>query len=97
MNNASPKQFYQENLLRKKYKLPLLVDPKKPKRPLNAYLSYYQALRDSKHASMEGQPVAEQAKIVGRLYKELPESEKKVKSKKGVRKSKTILKSFLDL
>ncbi|KAG0838105.1 hypothetical protein G6F18_004646 [Rhizopus arrhizus] len=78
VNNASPKQFYQENLLRKKYKLPLLVDPKKPKRPLNAYLSYYQVLRDSKHASMEGQPVAEQAKIVGRLYKELPESEKKI-------------------
>ncbi|RCH93376.1 hypothetical protein CU097_005107 [Rhizopus azygosporus] len=75
LNNATSKQFYEENLLRKKYKLPLLKDPKKPKKPLNAYMLYFQAKKDD--PSVNGLTIQEKTKKIAQQYAQLPESEKK--------------------
>ncbi|KAG1170286.1 hypothetical protein G6F70_007825 [Rhizopus microsporus] len=75
LNNATSKQFYEENLLRKKYKLPLLKDPKKPKKPLNAYMLYFQAKKDD--PSVYGLTIQEKTKKIAQQYAQLPESEKK--------------------
>ncbi|CAO3658028.1 unnamed protein product [Rhizopus stolonifer] len=83
MNSATSKQFYEENLLRKKYKMPLLRDPKKPKRPMNGFMYYYLETRNS----LDKVTVAEQSKIVSNAYKELSEAEKQVYKNKAIEAS----------
>lgn len=80
LQNATSQQIYEENVLRRKYKLPLLKDPRAPKRPyMNGFMYYLQELRqvDTRFSSLSPQ---EQAKEGARMYKELSDAEKKVGS-----------------
>ncbi|KAI9302362.1 hypothetical protein BJ944DRAFT_270056 [Cunninghamella echinulata] len=75
LKNASPKAIHDENILRKQHNLPLLKDPKKPKRPKNAYLFYLESVRHD--TDYQGLAVAEQAHNAALAYKDLDEEEKK--------------------
>ncbi|CAO3633732.1 unnamed protein product [Cunninghamella echinulata] len=75
LKNASPKAIHDENILRKQHNLPLLKDPKKPKRPKNAYLFYLESVRHD--ADYQGLAVAEQAHNAALAYKDLNEEDKK--------------------
>ncbi|KAI9279639.1 high mobility group box domain-containing protein [Sporodiniella umbellata] len=74
LNKATPQQIQEENFLRKKYKLPLLKDPKKPKRPLNAFVYYYTSVADK--FDDKSVRVADRAKQISLQYKALSDSEK---------------------
>ncbi|CAO3648126.1 unnamed protein product [Cunninghamella blakesleeana] len=76
LQKATPQVIHDENILRKKYNLPLLKDPKKPKRPMNAYMFYLESIRhteDYRHLS-----VAEQAHTAAKAYKALNPDDKKI-------------------
>lgn len=78
LQNATSQQIYEENILRRKYKLPVLKDPKAPKRPyMNGFMYYLQELRqvDTRFGSLSPK---EQAREGARLYRELSDAEKKV-------------------
>ncbi|ORY90577.1 high mobility group box domain-containing protein [Syncephalastrum racemosum] len=75
MNSASPQQFYDENLLRRRYKLPVLKDPKAPKRPHSAYFLFLAESRKS-DPRLISLSVSEQAREASKLFKELPAHEK---------------------
>ncbi|KAI9311468.1 hypothetical protein BX666DRAFT_929608 [Dichotomocladium elegans] len=74
---ATPQQIYNENQLRKKYKLKELKDPKAPKRPaLGAYMYFLTHLRntDTKFASL---PLMEQSSEASKRFKALDDIKKK--------------------
>ncbi|KAI8146773.1 high mobility group box domain-containing protein [Fennellomyces sp. T-0311] len=77
LSSASPQQLYEENLLRKRFKLKELPDPNVPKRPaMNGYMYYLKKKRtDPKFTEL---PLMEQSSIAAKEYRELPDSEKKV-------------------
>lgn len=78
MQNATPQELYDENQLRKKYKLKELKDPKAPKRPaLGGYMYYLVELRQN-DPSFGTMPLMEQSKEASRRYKALSDQEKKV-------------------
>lgn len=83
MQNATPQELYDENQLRKKYKLKELKDPKAPKRPaLGGYMYYLVELRQNDR-SFGDMPLMEQSKEASRRYKALSDQEKKVKRNNG--------------
>lgn len=85
MQNATPQELYDENQLRKKYKLKELKDPKAPKRPaLGGYMYYLVELRQNDR-SFGDMPLMEQSKEASRRYKALSDQEKKVKGTMGTK------------
>lgn len=78
MTEATPQQIHDENVLRRKYNLTLLKDPKQPKRPLNSYMLYLDYLRLNGPANFKQLPVAEQAHEGSKKFKLLTPSEKEV-------------------
>ncbi|KAI7879967.1 HMG-box [Lichtheimia hyalospora FSU 10163] len=77
LQNATPQQLYDENQLRKKYKLKELKDPKAPKRPsLGGYMYYLVELRKN-DSSFNSLPLMEQSKEASKRYKALSDQEKK--------------------
>ncbi|CDH53049.1 hypothetical protein RO3G_11206 [Lichtheimia corymbifera JMRC:FSU:9682] len=77
LQNATPQELYDENQLRKKYKLKELKDPKAPKRPaLGGYMYYLVELRQN-DPSFGTMPLMEQSKEASRRYKALSDQEKK--------------------
>ncbi|CDS08515.1 hypothetical protein LRAMOSA09876 [Lichtheimia ramosa] len=77
LQNATPQELYDENQLRKKYKLKELKDPKAPKRPaLGGYMYYLVELRQNDR-SFGDMPLMEQSKEASRRYKALSDQEKK--------------------
>lgn len=77
INSATPEVFRTENALRKKYNLPLLKDPKHPKRPLNSFLFYLEHLRATNDPAVSGDPRSQVVEAASK-YKQLPEHELKV-------------------
>ncbi|KAI8369308.1 uncharacterized protein BYT42DRAFT_583861 [Radiomyces spectabilis] len=77
LDNATPQQFYDENLLRRKYKLPLLKDPKSPKRPKNGYLFYMEHLRQNGPEDFKQALPMEQSTSGSKMYRSLTTAEKK--------------------
>jgi hypothetical protein len=78
LTEATPQQIHDENILRRKYNLTLLKDPKQPKRPLNSYMLYLDHLRVNGPANFKQLPVAEQAHEGSKKFKLLTPSEKEV-------------------
>ncbi|KAG2196153.1 hypothetical protein INT47_006499 [Mucor saturninus] len=79
LKNATPQQFFEENRLRRKYKLNLIKDPSQPKRPMNSFMYFLQHLRETKDPVMKRGDVKEQATSASDLYKALSEAEKAVR------------------
>lgn len=78
MNNATPLQFFEENKLRKKYNLPLLKDPKQPKRPKNGFLFYLEHLRSTRDPLITNNDVKTQVVEAARQFKALSPDQAKV-------------------
>jgi hypothetical protein len=78
LNNATPKQFAEENALRKKYKLTLLKDPRQPKRPKNNFLFYLEDMRAKNDPIFKDPKVSNQVINAAKKYKELSPSQLKV-------------------
>eukprot|EP01016_Furgasonia_blochmanni_P049713 TRINITY_DN7580_c0_g1_i12.p1 TRINITY_DN7580_c0_g1~~TRINITY_DN7580_c0_g1_i12.p1 ORF type:complete len:264 (+),score=108.76 TRINITY_DN7580_c0_g1_i12:118-909(+) len=53
------------------------VDPNKPKKPPTAFLLYYKQQRDQTMKEYQGIPPTEVTKIIGKLWRGLPESEQR--------------------
>lgn len=79
LKNATPQQFFEENRLRRKYKLNLIKDPSQPKRPMNSFMYFLKHLRETKDPVMKRGDVKEQATSASDLYKALSEAEKAVR------------------
>ncbi|KAF7728558.1 hypothetical protein EC973_005962 [Apophysomyces ossiformis] len=77
LENATPQQFHDENVLRKKYKLPLLKDPKAPKRPLNSFLLFMSHLRETRPDEFTKLSQLEQAIYAGKHFKALTAEQRK--------------------
>ncbi|KAI9478267.1 MAG: hypothetical protein EXX96DRAFT_570221 [Benjaminiella poitrasii] len=84
INNATSDQIRKENELRKKYKLPLLKDPRQPKRPKNAFLFYIEHLRAINDPAIAGKDITEQVSEAAKKYKQLSPSEAKIYKDKSV-------------
>lgn len=78
LSKTTPKQFKEENMLREKYNLDLVKDPKEPKRPLNRFLFYIRHLREIDDPSVRGLAPKDQASIAAKKFKTLTEEEAKV-------------------
>lgn len=80
MKNATPKQFKEENELRKKYKLDIVKDPRRPKRPMNSFMFYLEHLRATNDPIMQDIDVRAQVTAAAIKFKELDPSVAKVKN-----------------
>ncbi|KAI8981053.1 hypothetical protein BDB01DRAFT_795142 [Pilobolus umbonatus] len=78
LENATPKQFHEENLLRKKYKLSPLKDPRQPKKPLNRYILYTQHLRSINDPLFKIPDSSTRMREIAKKYKSLTPDEVKV-------------------
>ncbi|KAI8077267.1 uncharacterized protein B0P05DRAFT_544280 [Gilbertella persicaria] len=78
LNNATPQQFFEENSLRRKYKLTLLKDPKHPKHPKGPFFLYLEHLRATNDPIYQSGKSTEQVAEAAKKYKSLPEQEIKV-------------------
>lgn len=78
LKNATPKQFKEENGLRKKYGLTLLKDPRAPKRPKNNFMYYLDHLRETNDPLIAGNDVTVQVSAAAKKFKTLSPTEKKV-------------------
>lgn len=93
LNNATPAQFHQENLLRKKYNLTLLKDPRQPKRPKNGFMLYLDHLRATNDPVVTNNEVKVQVVEAAKKYKALSPSEAKVRKRE--RKTNRCRSSYL--
>ncbi|KAI7905978.1 uncharacterized protein BX663DRAFT_498340 [Cokeromyces recurvatus] len=78
INNASSEELRRENVLRKKYKLNLLKDPRQPKRPMSAFLYFIEHLRATNDPLIKDARVSTQAVEAAKRFRQLSESEAKV-------------------
>ncbi|KAI8071570.1 high mobility group box domain-containing protein [Gongronella butleri] len=76
LERATPKQIHDENILRRRYNVKVLRDPRQPKRPMNAYMLYLAHLRDNGPADFRALPTAQQTRQGAKMFKELPQHEK---------------------
>ncbi|PVU95618.1 hypothetical protein BB561_001704 [Smittium simulii] len=60
-----------------KHKLPMLVDPRAPKRPITAYAMYVKGLKESNNPKLPSRAI-DFIKYVASKWKQLPESEKDI-------------------
>ncbi|RUP44832.1 high mobility group box domain-containing protein [Jimgerdemannia flammicorona] len=76
LKRASPDDFARENERRRIANLPLLSDPKMPKKPKSGYILYMAHLRKTVEG-FKNLPVTQQAVNGGKMWKELSVEEKK--------------------
>ncbi|KAF1803058.1 hypothetical protein V8B55DRAFT_1383337 [Mucor lusitanicus] len=76
--HATSKQIKQENGLRRKYNLPLLRDPRQPKRGKNSFLLYLDHLRTSDSSFAKRPHNKDMIVEAGQKYRALSEAEKQV-------------------
>ncbi|KAI7862180.1 hypothetical protein BDF14DRAFT_1858878 [Spinellus fusiger] len=74
--NATSQQIYDENLLRKKYKLETIRDPQLPKRPTNAYLIFFAQWLGNNKERLKGVRMPDQTKEAAEVYKKMTIEEK---------------------
>ncbi|KAL0078295.1 hypothetical protein J3Q64DRAFT_1756625 [Phycomyces blakesleeanus] len=74
---ATPQQIYEENLLRKKYKLKTVRDPKEPLKPANSYLVFLNHYRKEHPERFIGNTTSSQSLEAGKAYASLSPEEKK--------------------
>lgn len=78
LEKATPQQIYEENQLRKLHKLPLIKDPRHPKRPpMSAYMCFRMELLNNE-PGFKQMPLGEQAKQANERFKAMSEQERKV-------------------
>ncbi|OBZ90996.1 Transcription factor A, mitochondrial [Choanephora cucurbitarum] len=83
MTNTTSKQFVEENKLRKKYNLPQLRDPKRPKRPKGAFLLFVEELRTKKDPIVSSGPITEQMVKASEKFKNLSSGERDIINQKA--------------
>ncbi|ORZ06476.1 hypothetical protein BCR42DRAFT_397778 [Absidia repens] len=76
LTDATPQQIHDENILRRKYNMTLLKDPKQPKRPLNSYMIYLNHLRKTGSAEFKQLSASQQAHEGSKSFKLLSAHEK---------------------
>ncbi|ORX56749.1 HMG-box [Hesseltinella vesiculosa] len=76
LEQATPQQIFDENLLRRRYNIKELRDPKKPKRPMNGYLLYLTHLRKNGPRDFKDLPNSQQTKEGAKRYKEMDQNQK---------------------
>ncbi|KAL9542732.1 hypothetical protein MBANPS3_008463 [Mucor bainieri] len=74
--NATSKQIREENGLRRKYKLPLLRDPRQPKRGKNSFLLFLDHLKATDDAFIHKAHGKDMIIEAGKKYRALSEAEK---------------------
>ncbi|KAK4510321.1 NADH dehydrogenase [ubiquinone] 1 beta subcomplex subunit 9 [Mucor velutinosus] len=76
--NATSKQIKEENGLRRKYNLPLLRDPRQPKRSKNSFLLYLDHLKATDDPFIRKSYGKDMVVEAGKKYRALSEAEKNV-------------------
>ncbi|CAO3601348.1 unnamed protein product [Absidia cylindrospora] len=76
LEDATPQQIHDENILRRKYNMTLLKDPKQPKRPLNSFMMYLIHLRKTGSAEFKQLSASQQAHEGSKSFKLLSAQEK---------------------
>ncbi|KAI8372632.1 hypothetical protein EDC96DRAFT_500016 [Choanephora cucurbitarum] len=83
MANTTSKQFAEENKLRKKYNLPKLRDPKRPKRPMGPFFLFVEELRAKKDPIVSSGPITEQMVKASEKFKNLSSEERDIINQKA--------------
>ncbi|KAI8330234.1 hypothetical protein BC941DRAFT_475797 [Chlamydoabsidia padenii] len=93
LTEATPQQIHDENILRRKYNLTLLKDPKQPKRPLNSYMLFLEHLRLNGSTEFKQLPVAQQAHEGSKKFKLLTAQEKESFDRKAKEQREAFIKA----
>lgn len=75
-----PLEIAKENALRRHFDIQPLKDPRQPKRPKNAYLYFFEHVRNTSEELKKLSSTKEQAARTGEMWRALSDDEKKVRS-----------------
>ncbi|KAI9016483.1 hypothetical protein CLU79DRAFT_762767 [Phycomyces nitens] len=95
LRNASPQAIYEENLLRKKYDLKPIKDPKKPAKPWNSFILFFHNFRKEHPEQLAGMSLIDQSLKATKVFMALPSAEKE-KYQKAVEEANAEYRKKMD-